>query len=459
MNKEEITKLIERQRAYFESGATKPLEARLEALRTLRALVVTYEEDILSALKEDLGKSATEAIMTELGMVKASLGYMLKHLPSLAKREYVRTPLAQFPARSYKVAVPYGVVLVMSPWNYPVLLSLDPLIEAVAAGNTVILKPSVYAGATSALLEKLIGQYFEPEYIAVVTGGREENTALLEAHFDKIFFTGSQAVGKEVMRHAAEHLTPVVLELGGKSPCFVTRGADLQLAARRIVFGKFLNLGQTCVAPDYIYCDQSVKDGLVLALKTEIKRQFGDYPLTNKDYGRIISEKHFDRLVGLMDGYKIIYGGKCERETLQIAPTLMDRVDFDDPVMQDEIFGPVLPILTYTNLDEAIQKVRVRPHPLALYVFSRDKVLSEHIMDSIGFGGGCINDTVIHLATDQLPFGGFGESGMGRYHGKAGFEAFSHYKSVVDKATWFDVPVRYQPYTVLKKKLVQRMMK
>ncbi len=459
MNKEEITKLIERQRAYFESGATKPLEARLEALRTLRALVVTYEEDILSALKEDLGKSATEAIMTELGMVKASLGYMLKHLPSLAKREYVRTPLAQFPARSYKVAVPYGVVLVMSPWNYPVLLSLDPLIEAVAAGNTVILKPSAYAGATSALLEKLIGQYFEPEYIAVVTGGREENTALLEAHFDKIFFTGSQAVGKEVMRHAAEHLTPVVLELGGKSPCFVTRGADLQLAARRIVFGKFLNLGQTCVAPDYIYCDQSVKDGLVLALKTEIKRQFGDYPLTNKDYGRIISEKHFDRLVGLMDGYKIIYGGKCERETLQIAPTLMDRVDFDDPVMQDEIFGPVLPILTYTNLDEAIQKVRVRPHPLALYVFSRDKVLSEHIMDSIGFGGGCINDTVIHLATDQLPFGGFGESGMGSYHGKAGFEAFSHYKSVVDKATWFDVPVRYQPYTVLKKKLVQRMMK
>ena len=459
MNKEEITKLIERQRAYFESGATKPLEARLEALRTLRALVVTYEEDLLSALKEDLGKSATEAIMTELGMVKASLGYMLKHLPSLAKREYVRTPLAQFPARSYKVAVPYGVVLVMSPWNYPVLLSLDPLIEAVAAGNTVILKPSAYAGATSALLEKLIGQYFEPEYIAVVTGGREENTALLEAHFDKIFFTGSQAVGKEVMRHAAEHLTPVVLELGGKSPCFVTRGADLQLAARRIVFGKFLNLGQTCVAPDYIYCDQSVKDGLVLALKTEIKRQFGDYPLTNKDYGRIISEKHFDRLVGLMDGYKIIYGGKCERETLQIAPTLMDRVDFDDPVMQDEIFGPVLPILTYTNLDEAIQKVRVRPHPLALYVFSRDKVLSEHIMDSIGFGGGCINDTVIHLATDQLPFGGFGESGMGSYHGKAGFEAFSHYKSVVDKATWFDVPVRYQPYTVLKKKLVQRMMK
>lgn len=459
MNKEEITKLIERQRAYFESGATKPLEARLEALRTLRALVVTYEEDILSALKEDLGKSATEAIMTELGMVKTSLGYMLKHLPSLAKREYVRTPLAQFPARSYKVAVPYGVVLVMSPWNYPFLLSLDPLIEAVAAGNTVILKPSAYAGATSALLEKLIGQYFESEYIAVVTGGREENTALLEAHFDKIFFTGSQAVGKEVMRHAAEHLTPVVLELGGKSPCFVTRGADLQLAARRIVFGKFLNLGQTCVAPDYIYCDQSVKDGLVLALKTEIKRQFGEYPLANKDYGRIISEKHFDRLAGLMDGYKIIYGGKCERETLQIEPTLMDRVDFDDPVMQDEIFGPVLPILTYTNLDEAIQKVRVRPHPLALYVFSRDKELSEHIMDSIGFGGGCINDTVIHLATDQLPFGGFGESGMGSYHGKAGFEAFSHYKSVVDKATWFDVPVRYQPYTVLKKKLIQRMMK
>lgn len=459
MNKEEITKLIERQRAYFESGATKPLEARLEALRTLRALVVTYEEDILSALKEDLGKSATEAIMTELGMVKVSLGYMLKHLPSLAKREYVRTPLAQFPARSYKVAVPYGVVLVMSPWNYPFLLSLDPLIEAVAAGNTVILKPSAYAGATSALLEKLIGQYFESEYIAVVTGGREENTALLEAHFDKIFFTGSQAVGKEVMRHAAEHLTPVVLELGGKSPCFVTRGADLQLAARRIVFGKFLNLGQTCVAPDYIYCDQSVKDGLVLALKAEIKRQFGDYPLANKDYGRIISEKHFDRLAGLMEGYKIIYGGECKRETLQIAPTLMDRVDFDDPVMQDEIFGPVLPILTYTNLDEAIQKVRVRPHPLALYVFSRDKVLSEHIMDSIGFGGGCINDTVIHLATNRLPFGGFGESGMGSYHGKAGFEAFSHYKSVVDKATWFDVPVRYQPYTALKKKLVQRMMK
>ena len=282
---------------------------------------------------------------------------------------------------------------------------------------------------------------------------------MLDLKFDYIFYTGGGNVGKIVLKKAAEHLTPVTLELGGKSPCIVDASADIHLAARRIVFGKFLNSGQTCVDPDYIYCDQSVKDGLVLALKTEIKRQFGDYPLTNKDYGRIISEKHFDRLVGLMDGYKIIYGGKCERETLQIAPTLMDRVDFDDPVMQDEIFGPVLPILTYTNLDEAIQKVRVRPHPLALYVFSRDKVLSEHIMDSIGFGGGCINDTVIHLATDQLPFGGFGESGMGSYHGKAGFEAFSHYKSVVDKATWFDVPVRYQPYTVLKKKLVQRMMK
>ena len=459
MERADIEGLVERQRAYYESGATKDIHARIRTLCKLRGLIIDNENEIVEALKIDLGKSETEAIMSEVSMVQKALSYMIRHTEKFATRQKVPTPLAHFPAQSYKESSAYGVVLVMSPWNYPFLLSLEPLISAIAAGNTVILKPSAYSKATTALLAKMLGEAFPSERIAVVTGGRAENTALLEAHFDKIFFTGSPQVGREVMRHAAEHLTPVVLELGGKSPCIVTRGCDVRLAARRIAFGKFLNCGQTCVAPDYIYCDAAVHDALVLALKEEIKRQYGDFPLTNKDYGHIISEKHFDRIVGLIDQCKVIYGGRSEREHLQITPTLMDDVNFEDSVMQEEIFGPVLPILTYTAVDEAVENIKKLPHPLALYVFCKDIALAENIMSRIGFGGGCINDTIIHLATDHMGFGGFGESGMGSYHGKDGFDAFTHYKSIVRRGTWLDVPVRYQPYTRMTKKLIRAIMK
>lgn len=369
------------------------------------------------------------------------------------------TPLAQFHSRSYKKPSPYGVVLVMSPWNYPFLLTIDPLVDAIAAGNTVVLKPSAYSPYTTEIVKKIIEECFEPEYVAVVTGGRAENACLLNEHFDYIFFTGSQAVGKEVMRHAAEHLTPVTLELGGKSPCVVEKSADIKLAARRIVFGKFLNCGQTCVAPDYVYCDAAIKDQLVSELKIQIKKQYGKEPLKNKNYGKIINEKHFKRISGLIDGAKVVCGGNVNEKTLQIEPTVMDNVTFDDAVMQEEIFGPILPVLTYESIDGAIEKINSMAHPLALYIFTEDKKAADKITSRCGYGGGCVNDVIIHLATSEMGFGGFGESGMGSYHGKTGFDTFTHYKSIVDKKTWLDLPMRYQPYKKIYDKLIHMFLK
>ena len=347
----------------------------------------------------------------------------------------------------------------MSPWNYPFLLTIDPLIDAIAAGNTAVIKPSAYAPHTGAILQKLLEECFPQEYVTVITGGRAENTSLLKEHFDYIFFTGSPSVGKEVMRHAAEHLTPVALELGGKSPCIVEKTANLKLAARRIVFGKFLNCGQTCVAPDYIYCDKEIKDALIQELKQQIVKQFGSTPLANPNYGNIINTKHFNRILGLLKSDNIIWGGKSNSETLQIEPTLLTDITFQDTVMQEEIFGPVLPIVTYDSLDYAIQKINSMPHPLALYLFTSDKKLAKKVTASCSFGGGCINDVVIHLATSEMGFGGFGESGMGSYHGKDGFDAFSHYKSIVDKKTWLDLPMRYQPYQKKYEKLLRLFLK
>ena len=334
----------------------------------------------------------------------------------------------------------------MSPWNYPFLLTLDPLADAIAAGNTAIVKPSAYSPATSAVIKKLISECFDPRYVAVVTGGRKENAALLEQKFDLVFFTGSQSVGKEVLRHTAETLTPAVLELGGKSPCIVDSTAKIQLAAKRIVFGKFINCGQTCVAPDYILCQRSVKDQLVQELCRQIKLQYGEAPLSNPDYGRIINEKHFDRICGLIDREKTVLGGKTNRETLQIEPTVMDNVSWHDPVMQQEIFGPILPVLTFDTFEELYSLLTERPKPLALYLFSEDKRRMKEISQRCSYGGGCMNDTLIHLATSEMGFGGVGESGMGAYHGRDGFNAFSHTKSIVEKKTWIDLPIRYQPY-------------
>ncbi|MBO5060964.1 MAG: aldehyde dehydrogenase [Clostridia bacterium] len=441
-----IDKILESQKAYFQSGATIPIGFRIEMLKRLYNTVKKYEKEIGYALKADLGKSDFEGFMCEVGLVLSEISYMIRHTRKFASKHRVHTPLAQFASCSYQKPSPYGNVLIMSPWNYPFLLTIDPLADAIAAGNTAIVKPSAYSPATSRVIEKIIGECFPLEYVAVVTGGRRENAELLNKKFDFIFFTGSQNVGKEVLRRTAENLTPVVLELGGKSPCIVDSSAKLKIAAKRIVFGKYLNCGQTCVAPDYILCEKSVKDRLIEEILKQIKKQYGEKPLENPDYGKIVNEKHFDRLLGLIDKDKIVIGGESNRETLQIAPTVMDNVTFKDGVMQEEIFGPIMPILTYDSFDEVFEILRDKPKPLAQYIFSENKENIKRVTELCSFGGGCINDTIIHLATSEMGFGGVGESGMGAYHGKVGFDAFSHTKSIVDKKTWIDLPMRYQPY-------------
>ena len=459
MMESNIKKILKKQQEFFATGTTLQVSFRLEALDILEEAILKYQDDIQEALRKDLGKSAFESYMCETGLTLSEIRYMKRHLRSFSREKRVRTPLAQFPSRSFQKPVPYGTVLIMSPWNYPFLLSLDPLIDAIAAGNTVILKPSAYSPNTSKLIEKMIRECFSPEMVAVVTGGRAENTSLLEEHFDYIFFTGSQNVGREVMKKSSAHLTPVTLELGGKSPCIVDESADLKLAARRIVFGKYLNCGQTCVAPDYICCHSSVKDAFLAEVKKQISLQFGEQPLSSSNYGKIINEKHFHRISGLIDHDKVIFGGHNDRNTLRIEPTVMDHVTYEDKVMQEEIFGPVMPVLTYNSLDELIGKINSMPHPLALYFFTRDKVAARKVTSQCQFGGGCINDTIIHLATSEMPFGGFGESGMGGYHGREGFRTFSHYKSIVDKKTWLDLPMRYQPYKRINDKLIHFFLK
>lgn len=441
-----IDEILDEQRKFFASGATLPVSFRIEMLKKLRDAVHRYENEIADALHADLGKSEFEGFMCESGLVQSEITYMIKHTRRFAREKTVPTPLTNFASRSYKKPSPMGNVLIMSPWNYPILLTLDPLADAIAAGNTAIVKPSAYSPATSTVIEKIVSECFDPKYIAVVTGGRRENSALLEKKFDFIFFTGSQNVGKEVLRHAAENLTPAVLELGGKSPCIVDESAKIPLTAKRIVFGKYLNCGQTCVAPDYILCHSSVKNELLREIKNQIRIQYGDDPLSNPDWGKIVSEKHFDRIVSLINSDKTVVGGAWCRETLQIAPTVMDSITWEDAVMKEEIFGPLLPVLTYDKTEDIYEMLAGRAKPLALYIFSENKRNIGDITSRIAFGGGCVNDVVIHLATSEMGFGGVGESGMGAYHGKTGFDAFSHTKSILDKKTWLDLPMRYQPY-------------
>lgn len=450
----EIETLVARQRAFFAQNATLPLEFRREALDKLERTIAQREGEINDALRADLGKSASESYMCEVGMTLSELRFMRSHLRAFARKRRVLTPLAQFHASSYTVRDPYGVVLIMSPWNYPFMLTMEPLVGALAAGNCCVVKPSAYAPATSAIIGKLIADCFPPEHVCVVEGGRAENQALLHQTFDYIFFTGGVTVGREVMRCASEHLTPVTLELGGKSPCIVDSTAKVKLAARRIAFGKLLNCGQTCVAPDYLLVDRRVEDELIACLGREFERMAPD-ALRNDSYVHMVSRKHFDRVMGLIDPEKAVIGGHGDAQTLRIEPTILRGVSAEDPVMQEEIFGPVLPVLTYDTLDEAIAFVRSRPHPLALYFFSEDKAAQRRILRETAFGGGCINDTIIHLATSRMGFGGVGQSGMGSYHGKKSFDTFSHEKSIVDKKTWMDMPVRYMPYTKLKGKLLR----
>ena len=454
MERDELKRILEKQRAFFATGATLDPDYRTEALYNLRRTILDCQGEIAAALKEDLGKSEMESYMCETGLLLSEIDWQIRHVDRLSKNSRRHTPLAQFAAKSYVHPQPLGNVLIMSPWNYPLLLSLEPAVDAIAAGNTVVIKPSAYSPASSRVVAEIVETALPEDYAAVVTGGREENAALLEEKWDKIFFTGSKAVGRTVLEKAAKHLTPCTLELGGKSPCIIDQDAKIELAARRIVFGKFLNCGQTCVAPDYVFVHKSVANEFVDAVLRQVKGQFGDY-LENKDYGKIINEKHFDRIASLIDPEKTAYGGRLNKELLKIEPTVMTGVTPEDAVMQQEIFGPVLPILEYEYAQDVIDYIEANERPLALYLFTENQGLAKYFVDHVRYGGGCINDVIIHLANSSMGFGGVGESGMGAYHGKAGFECFTHPKSIVDKKTWIDLNMRYQPY----KKSMQRLVK
>jgi aldehyde dehydrogenase (NAD+) len=391
-------------------------------------------------------------------MVLEEISYMLKHMEGFLKAKRVRTPLAQFPSVSKIYKEPYGNVLIIAPWNYPFLLSISPLVGAIACGNCVIIKPSNHSPATSSVIKRIIEDTFDEDYITVIEGGREANQSLLDNKFDLIFFTGSKHVGKIVMEKAAQNLTPVVLELGGKSPCIIDKTADLKIAGKRVAWGKGVNAGQTCVAPDYLLVHKDVKSDFVNELKKNIEMIFGSKAEENLEFPKIINRKHFDRLNGLIETGKVIYGGKANEKTNQIGFTLMDNVGWDDPIMQEEIFGPILPIIVYEDLNEAIKLINNRPKPLALYLFTKSKEIEKKIIKEVSYGGGCINDTIIHLATSHMGFGGVGESGMGSYHGKASIDTFSHSKSVLKKSDFIDLPVRYPPYGK-KLKLLKKIMK
>ena len=473
--------ILERQRRFFNEGHTLDIRHRKRLLKLLRSSIIDHKDDILAALKEDLGKSETEAYMCEYGLVLSEISHTISHMVRWGRKRRVCTPLANFHSSSYILREPYGNVLIMSPWNYPFLLCISPLICALAAGNTAVIKPSAYAPATSAAIKRLVEDTFTDDYVAVVEGGRDVNADLLEQKWDYIFFTGSKTVGRVVMSKAAVHLTPVTLELGGKSPVIVDEKADLRIAAARIMFGKYLNLGQTCVAPDHVFVHESVAARFLELCKEQMRAMYGENPLENEDYGKIISRKHYDRLCDVLDDCRsklgdeaILAGGVKQDERLRISPTIVmaghlpasdaeagaGRPVFEDmKIMQDEIFGPLLPVISYSDLYDVVQYVNSRPRPLACYIFTNDSTVRDNLLEALHFGGGCVNDTVIHLATDYMPFGGVGESGMGNYHGKYGFDTFSHLKSITDKKRWIDLPLRYQPYTKSKLKMIRMFLK
>ncbi len=431
-------------------------DERIAKLRRLRDLLTTSESAILKALQDDLGKGPGEAYLTELGIVLSELNHTIRHLKRWMRPQRVAGSLSVFPSRSRRLPEPYGLVLIMSPWNYPFQLTITPLIGAIAAGNRCVVKPSNQTPRSAQLMADLITAWLPPEEAAVVQGGREENQQLLDERFDYIFFTGGHTVGRLVMQKAAEHLTPLTLELGGKSPCIVDASADIQLAARRIAFGKGMNAGQTCVAPDYLLVHHDIKEALLQAIQAQWQAFYGQDALNCDQWPRIINQKHYERLMALMQGEKIVCGGQGDGQ--RIAPTLIDEVSWQSPLMQEEIFGPLLPVISYERLDEAIEQIQQRDKPLALYVFSQDQGQTDKILQSLSFGGGCVNDTLIQLSNPHLPFGGVGASGMGSYHGRHSFDTFSHYKSVLYKGK-MDFPFRYPPYSDNKTKLLKRFLK
>lgn len=451
-----ISPLVETQRTFFATGQTHPIEFRLAQLQRLKQAIVQYQDAIFQAVYADLGRPEFEACFEMTAVQEINIA--LKQLKHWMKPKRVLTPIDQFPASAWVQPDPLGVVLIIAPWNYPFSLMISPLVGAIAAGNCAILKPSEHAPHTAKVISDLIRSTFSPDYIAVVEGDTTVSQALLAEKFDHIFFTGGTAIGRIVMQAAAKHLTPVTLELGGKSPCIVDVDVRLDYAAKRIAWGKFINAGQTCISPDYVLVDRRIKSELIELMKRSIQEFYGDDPATSPDYGRIINQHHFQRLSALLNNGECVTGGTVDPETRYIAPTILDRVSWDAPIMQEEIFGPILPVLEYDDLAEAIAQVNARPKPLALYFFSKDPHKQARILRSTSSGGVCLNDTVMQIGVDGLPFGGVGESGMGRYHGQASFETFSHQKSVLKKSFWFDLGWRYAPYTASRLEQIKKLV-
>ena len=439
--------LVESQRRFFRSGATRSYNFRQKQLESLEELVSANESRIHDALALDLGKPQFEAFASETGFIRSEVRYALNHLEEWMEPEHVGTPLTFFPATSSIRHEPLGVALIIAPWNYPFQLVMAPLIGALSAGNCALVKPSEWAVATSALVSELIPKYFETELVSTATGGVATAKALLKERFDHIFFTGGASKGKIVARAAAEHLTPVTLELGGKNPAIVDEKINMKVTARRIAWGKFFNAGQTCLAPDYVLVPARLKDELVSRIQASVRRFFGESPKASPDFARIVNHRHFDRITGYLDEGRVVFGGESDRNERYIAPTILDELPSDAKALSEEIFGPVLPIVPYDGLDEAIELTRRHPDPLALYFFSKDRAHQERVLNEIPFGGGAVNDALVHFSNPELPFGGRGPSGVGSYHGRFGFERFSHRKSVVDGATIFDPPLRYPPYS------------
>lgn len=455
----DISNLVRKQKEFFKTGITKDVNFRVKSLNKLYEVIKKYEAKIEEALKKDLNKSEFESYMTEVGLTLSDLNFIKKRVKRWSKDKRVLTPISQFHAKSFITKEPYGVTLIISPWNYPFLLCIEPLIGAIAAGNCAILKVAEDSKYTSEVIAQIISEAFEDEYIAVVNGDKEVVNQLLDQKLDYIFFTGGPRIGKIIMEKASKNLIPVTLELGGKSPCIVEESADLKIAAKRIVFGKYLNSGQTCVAPDYLLLQNSVKDEFIKYLKECITLFYTNEPLQNESYTNIINEKHFNRLIKLIKGEKVVHGGDIDRENLKIEPTVLDKVTLESPIMQEEIFGPILPIITFDEIEEVEDIILKGEKPLALYLFTKNKKIEKRILQNISFGGGCINDTIIQLATSRMPFGGVGNSGMGSYHGKKSFDTFTHERSIVKKYNWIDLPIRYMPYDDLKMKLLKMFLK
>ncbi|RLA08957.1 MAG: aldehyde dehydrogenase [Gammaproteobacteria bacterium] len=452
-----ITKIIQQQQDVFNTGQTSDISFRAEQLKKLKQLLQKNEKDLYAAIYEDFAKSEFETYMAELSQIYHEINLSIKNLSKWSKVKKVPTNLANYPGKSYIIPEPLGCVLVIGAWNYPYALSLIPLVSAMAAGNTVILKPSELPNRTSKIMAQIINQNFASGFLAVIEGGIDETTEILKHRFDKIFFTGSTAVGKIIYQAAAKNLSPITLELGGKSPTFVLKDCDLKISVKRIIWAKFLNAGQTCVAPDYILVDKSIEKDFLNELKQQFEKNNEFY---NQDsFVKIINNNNFQRLQKLIDESKIYYGGECNKNHRYISPTILENITFDDKIMQDEVFGPILPVITFENLDDVISKIKEREKPLSCYIYGNNKKQIDKILQQISFGGGAINDSVMHLSNSNLPFGGVGNSGFGSYHGKAGFECFSHHKSILHRSNWFETSLKYPPYKKYKQNLLQLIMR